>query len=370
MIITKIEPVKLRYYPQKPLRDGLARIPSRDVFLLKIETDEEIYGIGEGFALGCLDSVAAYTLECLAPLLIGSNPLEITRLWNRIYQQTFRFGKRGIGIAALSAVDIALWDILGKKAGLPVCSLLGKDHDCIYPYASAGYYAPGKTIEDLRKEAAGYKAQGFRMMKMKVGGAQPGEDMERVAAVREVLGTDVKLAVDANNSWDYETALKMARFFETQDVYFLEEPLSSDFWEESAKLAAEVDIPIAGYETELTLHGLKPFIVHNGVDIVQTDVIWTGGISEARRIAMLAEAWGKMTVMHFSASMVSLAANLQLALSMNSSKYIEYTLDENPLRDRLSKAPVLMKDGVVKVPDLPGIGVDLDWDVVKEFQVQ
>ena len=96
MIITKIEPVKLRYYPQKPLRDGLARIPSRDVFLLKIETDEEIYGIGEGFALGCLDSVAAYTLECLAPLLIGSNPLEITRLWNRIYQQTFRFGKRGI----------------------------------------------------------------------------------------------------------------------------------------------------------------------------------------------------------------------------------------------------------------------------------
>ena len=243
-------------------------------------------------------------------------------------------------------------------------------HDCIYPYASAGYYAPGKTIEDLRKEAAGYKAQGFRMMKMKVGGAQPGEDMERVAAVREVLGTDVKLAVDANNSWDYETALKMARFFETQDVYFLEEPLSSDFWEESAKLAAEVDIQIAGYETELTLHGLKPFIVHNGVDIVQTDVIWTGGISEARRIAMLAEAWGKMTVMHFSASMVSLAANLQLALSMNSSKYIEYTLDENPLRDRLSKAPVLMKDGVVKVPDLPGIGVDLDWDVVKEFQVQ
>ena len=362
MIITKIEPVKLRYYPQKPLRDGLARIPSRDVFLLKIETDEEIYGIGEGFALGCLDSVAAYTLECLAPLLIGSNPLEITRLWNRIYQQTFRFGKRGIGIAALSAVDIALWDILGKKAGLPVCSLLGKAHDCIYPYASAGYYAPGKTIEDLRKEAAGYKAQGFRMMKMKVGGAQPGEDMERVAAVREVLGTDVKLAVDANNSWDYETALKMARFFETQDVYFLEEPLSSDFW--------EVDIQIAGYETELTLHGLKPFIVHNGVDIVQTDVIWTGGISEARRIAMLAEAWGKMTVMHFSASMVSLAANLQLALSMNSSKYIEYTLDENPLRDRLSKAPVLMKDGVVKVPDLPGIGVDLDWDVVKEFQVQ
>lgn len=183
------------------------------VFLLKIETDEEIYGIGEGFALGCLDSVAAYTLECLAPLLIGSNPLEITRLWNRIYQQTFRFGKRGIGIAALSAVDIALWDILGKKAGLPVCSLLGKAHDCIYPYASAGYYAPGKTIEDLRKEAAGYKAQGFRMMKMKVGGAQPGEDMERVAAVREVLGTDVKLAVDANNSWDYETALKMAAFF-------------------------------------------------------------------------------------------------------------------------------------------------------------
>ena len=161
-----------QYWPRSPERgpEGWDRWVNQSLApnLRKIETDEEIYGIGEGFALGCLDSIAAYTMECLAPLLIGSNPLEITRLWNRIYQQTVRFGKRGLGIAALSAVDIALWDILGKKAGLPVCSLLGKAHDCIYPYASAGYYAPGKTIEDLRKEAAGYKARGFQMMKMKM----------------------------------------------------------------------------------------------------------------------------------------------------------------------------------------------------------
>lgn len=369
MVITKVEPIKLRYCPQKPLWDGLADIPSRDVFLLKLSTDEGIYGIGEGFALGCLDAVAAYTKECLEPRLVGKNPLEIEYLWNKIYQETFRFGKRGIGIAALSAVDIALWDIMGKIAGLPVCCLLGKAHDCLLPYASAGYYAEGKTLSDLQKEAEGYREQGFRMMKMKVGGAKPKEDMKRVEAVREAVGKDMKLAVDANNAWDYETALKMARFFETQDISFLEEPLSSDDWEVSAKLANAVDVPIAGYETELTLQGLKPFIVNNGVDIVQTDVIWTGGISEAKKIGILAEAFGKKLLMHFSASMVSLAANLQLALSLARSEYIEYTLDDNPLRDRLSKVPVAMEDGFIQIPELPGIGVDLDWDVVREFQV-
>ena len=368
MNITRVEPIKLRYYPRKPPRDGLASIPYRDVFLVKIETDEEIYGIGEGFALGCMNSIAEYTKESLIPLLIGKDPLKIEYLWNLLYQQTFRYGKRGVGIAALSAVDIALWDIMGKKAGLPVCNLLGCAHDHLLPYASAGYYAEGKTISDLQHEAEGYKAMGFRMMKMKVGGATLAEDMDRVAAVREAIGPDMDLAVDANNAWDYQTALKMARFFETQNVCFFEEPLSSDDWDVSVKLARDVEIPIAGYETELTSHGLRPYIVNDGVDIVQTDVIWTGGISEAKKIGNLASAWSKPLLMHFSASMVSLAANLQLALSVQSSKYIEYTLDDNPLRDRLSKAPIVMKDGVVRAPELPGIGIDLNWDVVREFQ--
>lgn len=369
MLITKVEPIKLRYYPKSPLRDGLAPIPYRDVFLLKIETDVGIYGIGEGFALGCLDTIASYTTECLAPLLVGQDPLNIEGIWNRIYKQTFRFGKRGIGIAALGSADIALWDILGKQAGLPVCALLGRAHESLLPYASAGYYVQGKTISDLQKEAKSYQSRGFKIMKMKVGGATLQEDMERVEAVRQAVGPEMELAVDANNAWDYRTALKMARFLETQDVCFLEEPLSSDDWEVSARLARETEVPIAGYETELTLHGLRPFIVNDGVDIVQTDVIWTGGISEARKIGTVAEAWGKMLLMHFSASMVSLAANLQLALSLNRSRYIEYTLDDNPLRDRLSKQPIVMKEGTITVPDLPGIGVDLDWDVVGEFRI-
>lgn len=367
MVITNIEPIKLRYFPTNPIQDGLTHIPSRDVYLVKIETDEGIYGIGEGFALGCLDSIAEYTKECLTPLLLGKNPLNISQLWELAYKQTFRFGKRGIGLAALSAIDIALWDILGKKAGLPVCNLLGRAHESLYPYASAGYYAPGKGIKELQKEAEEYKQLGFKMMKMKVGGAEPEEDIRRVTAVKEVLGKDVALAVDANNAWDYQTAIKMVRAFETLDICFLEEPLSSDNWEISAKLAAESDVLIAGYETELTVYGLKPFILHDGVDIVQTDVIWTGGITEAHKIGILAETWGKSLLMHFSASMVSLASNLQLALSMPGSRYIEYTLDENPLRDRLSHNPIVMKDGVVTVPEIPGIGVDLNWDVVREF---
>ncbi len=369
MKISKVEPIMLRYYPKHPPRDGLANIPYRDVLLVSIETDEGIAGIGEGFALGCLYSVRTFVEECLQPLLLGENPMMIERLWNKMYRQTFRYGKRGVGMAAISAVDIALWDILGKKAGLPICQMLGCAHEELTPYASAGYYAEGKSLRDLQEEAAGYKKAGFRMMKMKVGGAAPEEDMNRIAAVREAIGTDMALAVDANNAWDYNTAVKMARFCEGLNICFLEEPLSSDFWEDSVRLAQKTSVPIAGYETELPRFGLKNYIVHHGVDIVQTDVIWSGGISEAKKIGALAAAWNKPVLMHFSASMVSLAANLNFALSIENAAYFEYTLDENPLRDRLSRYPVVMKDGVIKAPLLAGIGVELDWDVVEEFRI-
>lgn len=369
MKITEVNPIKLKFFPKNPPRDGLAGIPSRDVYLVEIKTDTNISGIGEGFALGSLDSLEAITVETLKPHLIGKNPLMIEELWQCMYNNTARYGRRGLVMAAISAVDIALWDILGKAANMPVYQILGAAKSSLEPYASAGYYMEGKGIPELCEEFRGYVQKGFRTMKMKVGGAPLKEDIERVRAVRAEVGPDIDFGIDANNAWDYPTALKMARCCEEENVLFFEEPLSSDFLQDCVKLAANTDVPIAGYETKLTRYGMRDFIVNNAVDIVQVDAIWTGGISEARRVGALAGAWGKQVIPHFSASMVSLAANLSFGQSLSNAFYMEYTLDENPLRSELCQESIVMKDGQVKVFEKPGLGLEMNWDTVNRYKV-
>ena len=370
MKITAVNPIKLQFYPKNPPRDGLAAIPTRDVFLVKIDTDEGLFGIGEGFALGSLDSLAALTEETLTPLLIGEDPTMIEMLWNKMYQHTSRYGRRGIMMSAISAIDIALWDILGKKAGLPVYKLLGAAKSGLIPYASAGYYMDGKGIPELQQECIGYVDMGFRAIKIKVGGAPVEEDIARVHGVREAIGPEIALGIDANNAWDYPTALKMARACEKEGILFFEEPMSTDFLEDCVRLAQNTDVSIAGYETMLTRYGIKDFIVRNAVDFVQTDAIWTGGITEAHRVGILAGTWGKTMIPHFSASMVSLAANLSVGQSLHNTHYMEYTLDENPLRSELCTESIVMHDGIVQVFEKPGLGIDLNWDTVERYRVK
>lgn len=369
LVITGVEPIMLCYRPENAPRDGLANIPTRDVFLVRIHTDEGITGIGEGFALGSLKSTAVLVEETLAPLIIGKDPTMIEELWSLMYQQTFRYGRRGILIAGLSAIDLALWDILGKKTGLPVYKLLGGAHDSLIPYASAGYYMEGKTVADLAAEAVSYKEMGFHIMKMKIGGASIQEDQERIHAVRTATGDDFKLAVDANNAYDFQDALKMARFCEKEDIFFFEEPLSSEFMEDSRRLADAVDVPIAGYETQLTRYGMRDFIINHAVDIVQVDAIWSGGLTDCRKTAGIAETWNKMIIPHFSAGIVSLAANIHLGMGVCNCRYMEYTLDKNPMRDELGMQQIRMENGVVRVPDKPGLGIELNEDVLNKYKI-
>lgn len=370
MRIMAIIPIKLRFSPGNGLSDGLAPIANRDVFLVEIRTDDGITGIGEGFALGSLDSMQTILEETVAPLVVGEDPFRISYIWEKIYRYTYRYGRRGLVMAVQSAVDIALWDILGKATNTPVYRLLGACKDRVPAYASGGYYASGKGLADLAREAAGYKAMGFKTMKMKIGAASLEEDVRRVEAVRDALGDDVELAVDANNAYDLNTAIKMARMLEPFNICFFEEPLSGDCVDDSVRLAQATDIPIAGYETELTRFALRDFIVRRGVDIVQTDVIWSGGITEARNIAALASAWKMACIPHFSAGAVSLAANLHFAAASPNTPIIELTLDENPLRDSLALVPIQRVGSELVLPDRPGLGVELNPEVVAEFRVE
>lgn len=369
MIISDIECIKLSYVPKFRPIDGLATIAARDVFLVKVITDEGLYGIGESFALGSLNTLEALVNETLKPVLIGEDPRNIERLWGKMYRSTFRYGRRGIVIAAISGIDIALWDLLGKICSQPVYKLAGGCRGHIQAYASGGYYLEGRGIDALVEEAQLYVDQGFTFMKMKVGGATLDLDMERIQAVKAVIGDKLELGVDANNAWDFNTALKMGRKFEDLDIAFFEEPVSSDHLEDSVRLAQLLDVPIAGYETELTRFGMRDFITRHAVDIVQTDAIWSGGISEAIKIATLASVWNMNVIPHFSASAVSLAANLHFGAAISNCNIIELTQDTNPLRDDLLVEPILVKQGIVYLPSKPGLGIELNEDTVSQFRV-
>lgn len=371
MKITDISYIPLSFMPKRPPRDGLLAVPyPRDVFLVQVHTDAGITGTGECFALGTLRTLAALIDEILKPVLIGEDPSLIEYLWERMYRHSFRAGRRGIVISAISGIDTALWDILGQSANLPLFRLLGGSCERVAAYASGGYYLQDKGLDELQQEMAGYAGRGFKAAKMKIGGSETlEEDLERVRAAKEALGPGVALAVDANNAWDYNNALRMARMMEPFHILWFEEPLSSDDMDSSAALAAATDIPIAGYETEYTRYGMRDAITRRAVDIVQTDVIWSGGITECRKIATLASSWGMPCIPHFSASAISLAANLHFACSIPNANYFEFTQDENPLRDELILHPITDQQGWLSPPDGPGLGIALNWSTIEKYRV-
>lgn len=370
MKIRDIECVMLSYVPEVKPIDGLSGIASRDVFLVKVRTDDGCEGIGEGFALGSLRSLAAVVDETLKPLLLGQDPRDIQRLWQVMYRNTFRYGRRGLVLPAISAIDMALWDILGKIANLPIYKLGFGCRDKVAAYASGGYYLEGKGMDALVAEAGRYVEQGFSVMKMKIGGASMEKDLERIDAVRKTLGANFRLGVDANNAYDFNQALIMGRKLEERDIAFFEEPISSDFVDASVRLAEQLDIPIAGYETEVTAFGMKEFIVRRGVDIAQADAIWSGGISECLKVSDLARAWGMQVIPHFSAAAVSLAANLHWAAMVPNCDLIELTQDPNPLRDELAMEPIRAEKGFLTLPNRPGLGVELNEKVVEKYRVR
>ena len=370
MKIKNIECIMLSYIPEiKPI-DGLSDIASRDVFLVKVFTDDGCVGIGEGFALGSLRSLAAIVDETLRPLLIGQDPRDIERLWHRMYRGTFRYGRRGLVLPAISAIDMALWDILGKSVNLPVYKLAGGCRDRITAYASGGYYLEGKGMDALTAEAAKYASQGFKRMKMKIGLMSIKKDLERISEVQKALGPDMDLAVDSNNAYDFNQALAMGRKLDEMGIAFFEEPISSDYLDASIRLAEQLDVPIAGYETEVTAYGMKDFIIRRGVDIAQVDAIWSGGITECLKVASLAGMFGMKIIPHFSAAVVSLAANIQFGAMVSNCEWFELTQDPNPLRDELAIDPIVVDKGDMVLPDRPGLGIELNEKVLEKYRIR
>jgi D-arabinonate dehydratase len=371
--IVAVRTIPLQYRGERLERDALAvRFGAEhpmDVLLTEVVTDEGIVGVGEHYAYAALKTVSAAVHELVEPLIVGEDPTQIGRLWEKVYNVNFRLGRRGLLMCALSGVDIALWDILGQVTGRPVASLLGQWRRTVPAYVTGGYYQEGKGFEELRAELEDIVRRGFFGIKLKIGGDERAVDLRRLELVREVAGRHFFFGVDANNALTYPEALRWGRDLEALGIDFFEEPVSTDQPELSARLAAALDVPIAGYETETGLYGMREFIVRGGVDIVQTDAIWVGGLTEARRVAELGRAFGLPFIPHYSAGAVALVANLHLAAAMPHALYQELHLRTNPLRDELLEQPLQVENGHLVVPDGPGLGIRLNPDTVARYRV-
>jgi L-alanine-DL-glutamate epimerase-like enolase superfamily enzyme len=371
MRITAVESFYLRLPEIEERADG-----TQDTLVVRVSTDEGITGVGEVdsaplVAQAVIDAPVSHTIQRgLREVLIGENPLEIERLWDRMYDATLFFGRRGAAVHAMSGVDIALWDIAGKTFGKPVHELLGgARRSQVRAYASSLF---GDTPAATAEKAQRFREEGFTAVKF--GWAPMGliDEATDVALVREArrgAGPDMDVLIDAGCVWDTKTAMQRARKFSEYGIYWLEEPLHPDNLEGYARLSEAVDVRIAAGEEESSRHSYLDLMDRGKIDVVQVDVTRCGGLTEARRIARLAADRGLPVVNHSFKTGINLAASLHFVATAPTGFILEYPITPSPLRDQLTREKFLLACGCVAIPDGPGLGVTLDEETVNRYRV-
>jgi D-arabinonate dehydratase len=356
-----------------PLREPTAFattvVTTREYVLVAVETHDGRFGTGftVGGRIAGEGGIIAAAVEHLAPMVVGEPEWAVERLWERMFDSTVIIGRRGAVVRAISAIDIALWDLMAKEAGRPLYQLLGGHRDTVPAYASGGYYREGKGLDGLAAEVGRYVANGFDAVKVKVGRLSPREDAARVRAAREAIGPDVRLAVDANNGWpDAKAAIRAVREMEDADLWWVEEPLAADDIAGAGAVARALDVPIANGELEATRWGFRALLDAGGADIVQADASVAGGVTEWMRIAHFAGTRAVPVAPHWVPNL-----HVHLVAAVPNGLTVEYFhLDEDVLNfERLVAEPLQPSGGCIPVPPGPGLGIVYDADAVKEFTV-
>jgi L-rhamnonate dehydratase len=347
----------------------------QDLLVVYVHTDAGIIGIGEVHtnplaARAIIDYVGAHTSSRgLKEILLGEDPLDIGRLWDKMYSLTQSYGRRGLLINAISGIDIALWDILGKSLDAPIYKLLGSARRRSLPAYASDLTPP--TIDETVALASKHVAAGFRGVKIGWGklGSDLREDVERVARVRAALGPSIDIMVDLGMPLRREEALWLGRAMAEHRVYFLEEPLSPDDMDGWRDLVAQSPTPIATGEKETTRFGFADLIERGGLRIIQPDVARAGGITECLRIAAHAEARGVRVIPHCWSSDILVAATMHVITTLADCPYLEFNVMDQPLRKYLAKAPIRPRDGIVTAPEGPGLGVELNEEMIARYEV-
>ena len=368
MKIADVTTTELFYPHTRPVQNGTEPPPGpaaagRGQIFVHVKTDEGLEGLGVGQASPGVRQVID---SALRGVLIDRDPMDIERLWSDMFWKVRGYGRKGVAICALSAVDIGLWDLKAKALGLPLYKLLGPFADSVPIYGSGGW--TNLTSEEVVAEMVGYVEQGIKRVKMKVGkdfGSSEREDIKRVAAVRQAVGNDVALYVDANNAYYAKQAIYMAREFEQYQVGWLEEPVLADDIPGLAEVKRAVSMPLATGENEYTLYGFRDLIAGGGADIVQPDVARVGGVTEWMKVAHLAQAFNLPVASHLVQPV-----HLHLACAIPNLKAVEYAgsvLEAD--RAWYTELPEPSDGMWSPFPDKPGLGLELDPYAVERWAV-
>ena len=372
MKITDVQAIILR----QPTMDVSKADGSQDALLIRIETDEGITGVGEVDSLpsvikAIVDAPASHSNAMgLRSMLIGEDPLEIDRLWHKMYRGSIYYGRSSAAIHAMSGIDIALWDIKGKALGQPIHRLLGGPHrEEIRAYAST---LMPDTPEEAGNVVSGLVDRGFTAIKLGWGpfGRDADLDVALVRAARESVGDHVDLMFDIGMGWpNADHAIRQVRRFEEYHPYWVEEPLWPDETAGYRKLADAVETRIACGEEDTTHWGFARLMEETRVDVIQPDVTRAGGISELVKIAQLADLRGVTMVPHSWSTGIIKAASLHVIGAMPNATFLEYCVQETALNQLLTVERFPVVDGKVALPQKPGLGVEIDDEVVKRFAV-
>lgn len=379
MKITDITVHVLKSPLETPFAFSQGWVRERSATLVEVKTDAGLTGWGEAFAQGLeAPGIAAAVIDkALRPLIIDEDPTDTEVLWHRMYSMTRDYGRKGSVIAAISAVDTALWDIAGKAAGVPIHKLLGGAfRDQVQPYATGFYRIRGQGEADrLVDEAHRHRENGFTLMKVKLGfGVRDDIDvMEKIA--KALQGKDAQVMVDSNHAYGRADAMRLGRALNDYDLAWYEEPVVPEDIDSYVHLRKNLEMPIAGGENEHTLFGFRHLLNAGAVDIAQPDIGSCGGITAARHIMTMAHANGVQTNPHVWGSAIAQAASLQVIAAIPvthhsifaSQPVLEYDQSDHPFRQELTAEPIQMNNGMVAIPDKPGLGIDVNRDILTRY---
>jgi L-rhamnonate dehydratase len=369
--ITNVEGIILRLPVRQAVADG-----TQDDLLIRVETDEGITGYGEvdtspEVGKAVIDAEMSHgTCYGLREILVGRDPFDIEQIWELMYRKTNYYGRLGVVMHAMSGVDMALWDIMGKALGKPVHKLLGGSY-CSDVRAYASLLMP-ENPEDVRAAVRRYVAEGFTAVKLGYGplGQDVRKDVELAAAAKEAAGPDVEVMIDIGHGYSLKEPMQAAREFEDLGIFWMEEPLPPEDFDGYRNLCASTSLRIAAGEQDAGRWTFRRLIWEAGLDVLQPDISRVGGLTEAKRIAYMAHEANRLCVPHAFRTGVLVAACLHLIAAIPNSAFLEFSVTESALRRELLVAAFKVVKGRVAVPTQPGLGIEINPDTVKAYSLR
>jgi L-alanine-DL-glutamate epimerase-like enolase superfamily enzyme len=364
--IDAVEVINL-HYPYPPGRGfqfAGGQATGRLTTLVRVRTDDGLVGLGSAYSHP--DLVRIIIDRHLTPKLLGADPTETDQLWKQMYRTTQWYGRKGVALSAVGALDVAFWDLRAQAARQPLWRMLGSEVGSVAAYASALLWQD--NLETLRAEARRHLEAGFLRMKMRLG-RNPEYDEAAFLAVRHEVGSIGDVMVDGSMHYTLDEALRLARLLDAEHAFWFEEPFAPDALESFAELRRQVRVPIALGENEFGVTGFGTVVAAGAADILQPDVSRGGGITECLRVASLAARAGLKVATHTWSDAVALVANAHMVASLPNGLTVEIDRTGSPLIDDLLHEPLTVREGRLQLSDSPGLGVTLDEDVVQRYRI-